>query len=304
VKAHGRISRSLPYFSYKLLGKKLSPIYPLFNKLKLDLARADMKVSFKAYLCQIFFLTFLSVVGSFGVFFTLNLLAPSLLQVLLPFQGASFAVVFLGPFVIGVCVFLLLYELPSLNANARKRRVEQFLPITASYMSVLSCAGVPPEKIIRSAANADPDILLSEEMRSIIGKMDLLGYNILSALEHEAERAPSPLYMNLLKGLASTIRTGGDVKKFFLTVTKQLLAWRNMGIQQFLNVLGMLAETYVLLFTAFPLLAIIMLSIMASIGGSLAGFDLVQLMYLLTFLIIPVLAAFYILLIDIIQPKG
>lgn len=171
-------------------------------------------------------------------------------------------------------------------------------------MTVLACAGVDPEKIIRSVATADPKMILSKEVGSIVVKMDLLGYNILTALEKEVKKSPSVLYSNLLKGFAYTIRTGGNLKKFFLQSTTQFLNVRNQMIQQFLSTLGMLAETYVLMFAVFPLLLIIMLSVMASVGGTLGGIDLMQLMYMLTFIILPVMASLYIFIIDLLQPKG
>jgi len=66
----------------------------------------------------------------------------------------------------------------------------------------------------------------------------------------------------------------------------------------------MLAETYVLMFAAFPLLLIIMLSVMSSVGGTLGGLDLIELMYMFTFIALPVMATIYIIIIDLIQPKG
>ena len=75
-------------------------------------------------------------------------------------------------------------------------------------------------------------------------------------------------------------------------------------IQQFLSTLGVLAETYVVMFAVFPLLLIIMLSVMASVGGTLGGIDIMQLMYMLTFIILPVMASLYIFIIDLLQPKG
>jgi len=43
---------------------------------------------------------------------------------------------------------------------------------------------------------------------------------------------------------------------------------------------------------------------MASVGGTLGGIDIMQLMYMLTFVILPVMASLYIFIIDLLQPKG
>jgi len=57
-------------------------------------------------------------------------------------------------------------------------------------------------------------------------------------------------------------------------------------------------------YATFPLLLIIMLSVMSSVGGTLGGLDLIELMYMFTFIALPVMATIYIIIIDLIQPKG
>ncbi|MEM3737190.1 MAG: type II secretion system F family protein [Candidatus Bathyarchaeia archaeon] len=301
---HNRAVKSLPYFSYKILGEKLDFLYSHFNGLKTDLAKANIRISLKAYVCQMVFTSILSTLISFGVFSALNLAVPSLLRAIFPQPWTQLLTLLVAPLAVGSGTFLIQYSLPAIKIEERSRRIERFLPTTSSYMSVLACAGADPEKIIRSAAAEDSKMLLSEEFRSIVVRMDLLGYDILTALDEGARLSPTPIYANLLKGLAYTIRTGGDLKKFFLKMTKQLLSRRNLLIQQFIHTLGVLAETYVLMFAAFPLLLIIMLSLMASVGGTLGGIDFISFMYLLAFLIMPIMAALYIFLIDIIQVKG
>jgi flagellar protein FlaJ len=291
-------------FSYRLLGKKLDRLYPSFSSLKANLTMANMSVGLRFYVCQMFFVSFLSAVGCFGVFLTLNMLMPSLLSVIFPFSWAPLLTLAVFPVVVGVSTFLIQYSLPGNKARARRTRIEDFLHITSSYMAVLACAGMGPEKIIRSVAAEESRMPLCKEVEFVVTKMDLLGCNILTALDEEVRRSPSVLYANMLRGFAYTVRTGGNLRKFFLKMTSQLLNKRYTRIQQFLHSLDMLAETYVIMFAVFPLLLIIMFSLMSSVGGSLGGFDLVFLMYLLTFFILPIMASFYILLIDLLQPKG
>jgi len=294
----------LPYFSYKLFGKRLEFFYPLCQGLKNDLAKADMKIGIRPYICQSFFISILATASCFGVFLILNIATPTLLWMIFPPLWAPLLTLFVIPIGAGAGAFLIQYSIPAIKARGRKSRMETLLPATTSYMSILASAGVDPEKIIRSVAAADDKMVLSKDVRSTVVRIDLLGFNILTALEEEARRSPSVLYANLLKGLAYTLRTGGSMKRYLLEITTQLLNRREQLIQQFLTTLDLLAETFVLMFTAFPLLIIIMLSLMASVGGTLGGLDLIQLMYMLTFIIIPIMASCYILLIDILQPRG
>ena len=191
-----------------------------------------------------------------------------------------------------------------MKAAGRKTLIERLLPMTSSYASVLACTGVAPERIVRSVATADKKLVLADEFKFLQGKVDIFGMDVHSAIDSEVERSPSTTYSNFLKGFGATIRTGGSLKQYFLTTTNQLLQKRSVTMSSFLATLSLLAETYVLMFTAFPLMLIVMLSIMAVIGGSIGGFSIVLIMYLLTFLIIPMLAVMFIVILDSIQPKG
>src|SRR5436309_273031 len=196
------------------------------------------------------------------------------------------------------------YILPSMKVGSRRQRLDNFLPFTASYMTVLASAGVTPERILRSTAEKDPKFMLSDEIANVIGRIDLLGYDVINAMNAEVERSPSANYQDLLRGFAGVIRTGGDMKKFFQGITDHLFQKRALSVQGFLDTLGIIAETYVLMLIAFPLMLVVMLSIMASIGGNLGGIDVFSFMYLLAFILIPICGVMFLFILDTMQPKG
>src|SRR5438445_5780276 len=125
--------------------------------------------------------------------------------------------------------------------------------------------------------------MITYKITNDVGRIDLLDYDILNAINAEVDRSPSTNYQDLLRGFAGVIRTGGDMKKFFQGITDHLFQKRHLSVQSFLDTLGILAETYVLMLIAFPLMLVVMLSIIASIGGSLGGIDVFSFMYLLAF---------------------
>jgi flagellar protein FlaJ len=171
-------------------------------------------------------------------------------------------------------------------------------------MTVLASAGVTPERILRSTSEKDPKFMLSDEIANVIGRIDLLGYDVINAMNAEVERSPSANYQDLLRGFAGVIRTGGDMKKFFQGITDHLFQKRALSVQGFLDTLGIIAETYVLMLIAFPLMLVVMLSIMASIGGNLGGIDVFSFMYLLAFVLIPICGVMFLFILDTMQPKG
>ncbi|OLC63762.1 hypothetical protein AUH73_01355 [archaeon 13_1_40CM_4_53_4] len=191
-----------------------------------------------------------------------------------------------------------------MKVGSRRQRLDTYLPFTSSYMTVLASAGVTPERMLRSTAEKDPKFMLSDEIANVVGRIDLLGYDVLNALNAEVDRSPSTNYQDLLRGFAGVIRTGGDMKKFFQGITDHLFQKRALQVQSFLDSLGIIAETYVLMLIAFPLMLIVMLSIMASIGGSLGGVDVFSFMYLMAFILIPICGLMFLFILDSMQPKG
>ena len=295
------------YFTYGLLGKRITKLLPLFKSLKQILALAGMRVGFKAYVSTMVFASIMATGVSLVVWFLLFGIG----------FGSVIGIGFASSSILGIIVFSIAFSiltglitlgvffmLPSMKVGSRRQHLDTFLPFTSSYMTVLASAGVTPERMLRSTAEKDPKFMLSNEVANIIGRIDLLGYDVISAMNAEVDHSPSTNYQDLLRGFAGVIRTGGDMKKFFQGMTDHLFQKRALQIQAFLDTLGIIAETYVLMLIAFPLMLVVMLSIMASIGGSLGGVDVFSFMYLMAFVLIPICGVMFLFILDTIQPKG
>ncbi len=295
------------YFVYGIMGRRIGKILPRFNSLKGILTLAGMRVGHKAYVSLMIFSALLSGGISFFVWFILlGLGLGSLIGI--DFSGIGIlytviAAVFLAVMT-GAVTLGMFYMIPMMKIGSRRQRLDQYLPFTSSYMTVLASAGVTPERILRSTAEKDPKFMLSDEISQVIGRIDLLGYDVINAMNAEVDRSPSTAYQDLLRGFAGVIRTGGDMKKFFGGITDHFFQKRALQVQSFLDTLGIIAETYVLMLIAFPLMLVVMLSIMASIGGSLGGIDVFSFMYLLAFILIPICGVMFLFILDSMQPKG
>src|SRR5438132_1684263 len=296
------------YFTYGLLGRRIGKLLPIFSGLKQVLSLAGMKIGYKAYVSSMVFSALLGGGLSFFVWFflftfglgsALGLGGFSIVSILGTLLSAiAFA------FVTGSAILGFFYILPSMKVGSRRQRLDTYLPFTSSYMTVLASAGVTPERMLRSTAEKDPKFMLSDEIANVVGRIDLLGYDVLNAINAEVDRSPSTNYQDLLRGFGGVIRTGGDMKKFFQGITDHLFQKRSLQVQAFLDSLGIIAETYVLMLIAFPLMLVVMLSIMASIGGSLGGIDVFSFMYLMAFILIPICGVMFLFILDTIQPKG
>jgi len=295
------------YFTYGLLGRRLGKVFSIFGGMKEVISQAGMKIGYKAYVSSMVFAAMVGGGISFFVWFLiLNLGLGSAFGLTFSVTSVLLSIVrsIALAFVTGAAILGIFYILPFMRIGSRRQRLDNFLPFTASYMTVLASAGVTPERILRSTSEKDPKFMLSDEIANVIGRIDLLGYDVINAMNAEVERSPSTNYQDLLRGFAGVIRTGGDMKKFFQGITDHLFQKRALSVQSFLDSLGIIAETYVLMLIAFPLMLVVMLSIMASIGGSLGGVDVFSFMYLLAFILIPICGVMFLFILDTMQPKG
>src|SRR5438093_1826443 len=296
------------YFTYGLLGKRIGKLLQIFSGLKQVLSLAGMKIGYKAYVSSMIFFALLGGGLSFFVWFFLftfglgsaiGLGGLSIISIL-----GTLVISIIFSFITGAAILGFFYILPSMRVGSRRQRLDTYLPFTSSYMTVLASAGVTPERMLRSTAEKDPKFMLSDEIANVVGRIDLLGYDVLNAINAEVDRSPSTNYQDLLRGFGGVIRTGGDMKKFFQGITDHLFQKRSLQVQAFLDSLGIIAETYVLMLIAFPLMLVVMLSIMASIGGSLGGIDVFSFMYLMAFILIPICGVMFLFILDTMQPKG
>lgn len=129
---------------------------------------------------------------------------------------------------------------------------------------------------------------VASDANEIVRDVEILGNDIMTALETERQRSPSKVFADVLEGLVATIRSGGSMKNYLLDATHTIMDLTRIGAKQTIETLGAFAEVYVTLLVVFPLLIIVMFSVMALIGGGLGGFSVMTMMAFVTYLIIPV----------------
>jgi len=175
----------------------------------------------------------------------------------------------------------------------------------ASHMAVLSRSGLPPERILRSLTNVEAVGIRSvaaEEAANIDRDVHFMGMDVISAVERRMRTSPSRKFADFLDGFVSVARSGGDLTSYFLASAKGFMDSARIAARQLVETMGGLAEAYVSMMVVFPVLIIVMLSIMNMIGGGLGGFNTLFLMQMGTYLAIPMLALIMLLLLDSVMP--
>jgi flagellar protein FlaJ len=196
------------------------------------------------------------------------------------------------------------YIYPILRSDSLKRALEGELPFISGYMSILAGAGVPVANMFRSLAQVDTSLAISNEARTIVRDIDLFGIDVLSALENASKRTPSTRFKELLEGLIATVHSGGNLEKYLTQRSRRYMRLKEIALRRFADTLGVLAEFYVVLLVAGPLIFVVMLGVMAMLGGGGQGpLDPRLLLYLLTYLGIPLGSIVFLILLDIVSPR-
>ncbi|MEM3486124.1 MAG: type II secretion system F family protein [Candidatus Methanomethyliaceae archaeon] len=281
------------YISYRLLGRWAELVLPYFEDLEKDIKRAGMKVSLNRYVSNMLLVTFIA--------FILGFLLP--LPILIPRTAVFYALTAslgIGLLASGIS-FWIMYVIPNVRASTRKDRIGRALSFVVNYMAILSTAGVVPERIFKSMSSSDIDPILREEASEVVRGFEILGEDFYSALRRRCDETSSKQFSELLRGLSMVSLAGGDLTRYLRTQAKYFMRMRRVALRKGLDQLGVLAEVYVTAGIVMPMVIIIMLSTMSLIGGGLM--NVIPWLYLVTFLIIPVVSILLIILIDTMVPK-
>jgi flagellar protein FlaJ len=293
------LSRESPQsIAYGLIGSRTAWVLPLFKDLDVKLRKSGLKVNFKVYVSLTIFAT-LSVCGATLalipclLFLVFNL--PLLPAVLFGVGGSLFAFAFST---------LSFYFYPIYRADSLKRELEDELPFTTGYMAILASAGVSPERMFYSLSNLNVPLAVTPEAKDVIRDVNLFGSDIISALEETSKRTPSQRFRETIEGLITTIHSGGNLAAFLREKSKEYMRLKRISLKKYSDNLSMLSEVYVTLLLTGPLFLVIMLVVMAMLGGG--GFGILSpdlMLELLTYVGIPLGAIAFLVILDAVSPK-
>jgi flagellar protein FlaJ len=285
-------------FAFRCLGDRTRLFLPLFKDVDVNLQRSGMKVNLKAYVS-------LAVLTTVVLSATVLLLIPAILFILFRLSMMSSILFGIGGSLFALALTLTgFYLYPVLRADSIKRRLEEELPFISGYMAILTGAGVPVANTFRSLAQVDTSFTISKEARTIVRDMELFGMDVISALEAASKRTPSKRFKELLEGLIATMHSGGSLEKYLAQRSRLYMQLRKIALKRFSDTLGVLAEFYVVLLVAGPLIFVVMLGVMAMLGGGGQGIlNPKLLLYLLTYLGIPLGSMVFLILLDMVSPR-
>ena len=209
---------------------------------------------------------------------------------------AYFIIIFL---VLGIAIFLLGYFYPDVQISEKRKNIMNNLPFATIYMATLSSSGMSPDRIFKILSNFKEFGEVSFEAGRITRDVEVLGMDIVTALERAADRTPSSQFRELLWGMRSTITTGGDLNRYLIEKSRSYMADYRRFLDKFVDQMSLLMEVYI---TA-VIVGSIFFIIMGTILGLMGGGEPVLLVKLIVYLGIPVLSIMFMILIAGLSPE-
>jgi flagellar protein FlaJ len=243
--------------------------------------------------CITTYLTLQFQVGKIGIYNVFNIPFPTILTTdpgILSIQIFTVLVTFFLGIYFG---YFLLLKLPGYEKRNRAIKINLTLHNAVAYMYAMRRGGAQLMVVFRSLSDrADIYGEVALEFRQIVRDADFFGHDVVTAIHHLAQTTPSEKLKDFLQDLLSVIDSGGDMAEFLSQRVRLYQEEARFEQKQFLNILSLVAESYVTLFVAGPLFLIIIMVVMGMMGGSA-----VLQLTLVTYAIIPVGSVIFIFLI-------
>jgi flagellar protein FlaJ len=288
---------SIHILSYRLLNSRIQFLYPKLGKLEKTLKQSRIPIPYEVYVCSMVF--FSMIAGLIG------LAVGIAIALIVNIQPLAFA--FILPIIAGAgmaqITFFILQMMPNINIKNRAAKLIEELPHFIGYMATLATSGLSLEGIFKAIAAENTEEEIVKDAQFITRNIDVMGMDLVTAINDLIKRTPAGPYSEMLEGAIITVQSGGDLKEYFIATGKVQLEEKKMALKKSTDSLGVMAEMYTIMLIVFPLLAVIMLSIMAIMSPTLAGFDLMTLMNLLTYVMVPFFGMLFLFMMDSMVPK-
>ena len=281
-------------FAYNLFNKRIDKLLPHFKDMRVQLRTSGIKVTFKAYVSLMFLTSLIAFIATM-------IASPLLLPVLLGISALSATNILLSVMVAALAfifTLILFYVYPGIIASNRKIPIENNLPYISSFLTLLSSSNVPPSVIFRSMARIDTLSEVKQEFSNIVRDVEIFGKDLMNSILDNVKYTPNDKLREILKGYVATVRTGGNPTEYLRIATDNISRERMSKLDIMLESLSAIAEIYILVLVAMPLLFVVLLATLGMIGSGGMGMNPAWILYILTYVGIPLMAAVIIVLVS------
>lgn len=268
---------------YRIFRKKASKSTQI-EYIKRAIERAYIEVRPEAYIAYAWMNGVIGAVAGVAFIFIYLFLLPEI-GIVLP--AKLLIIVIPAPILMGAMAYLITMMIPESKANSRKKDIDNKLPYALNFLAAMASAGVTPALAFKSLAEQPIYGEVQREAAWIYRDMSIFNIDIVTALRNAANRTPSIKFQEFIQGAITTVTSGGDLKKYFFAKSEEYMRENRRNQKEFLETLGVLAESYVTVVVAAPLFLIVMVSVMSMVGSGGGGSSSLLIMYMVTFIMLP-----------------
>jgi flagellar protein FlaJ len=267
----------------------VKPYAGYFDALGVQLKQARMKYMVEEYVSLILLssmITFIVVILAGSFYITLTSADP--------FYSYTFSIVL--SIAAGAGAFFLGYYYPNIKSSGIKGRMERNMPFTTIYMSTAVSSDVNPAELFKIVSLKGGEI--GKECERIYRDISMLGMDVSTAITKAANRSPSAKFSELLWGMLSVIRRGGDLEDYLVGKSKEFMGDYRRSLSEYSKQIGFYTEIYITLIIVGTLFFIVLSSIMSPLVGG----DILMLQTFIVFFFIPLISIGFIVLLKSISP--
>jgi flagellar protein FlaJ len=273
--------KNIKYTNFSL--KTFKGLILKYNKTPLEqrnikLVRANISHSYEEYYSKAIMSSILGFIISFFIIFILYSLISSNIGIFL---------LILIPLSISLSIAGFFIYYPTYLEGLRGRNIDLFLPYAINFISSMAVAGISPSEIFETLSKVKVYGEVQVEAKKITKEIKVMGTDNITALKHAIEISPSKKFKSFLQGIIGTIQSGSDLHSHLLNVASKYMEEDLTDRKRDLDLLAVIAEVLVLSVIAFPILLVIILTVMGFFGGSMSLS--LNLLLLFSFIILPVI---------------
>lgn len=242
-----------------------------FGSVSENLMKARIYVPMERWLSKAAFYSIIGVIVALFMYLLMKLMLSFIQKsgFLSSFGLMDVILILAGIVIAFFSVFFSFYFLPQIKAWERKGKIEELLPYAIGYISSMASIGVIPYEIFKKLSGMGENYgEVSNEAKQIVRDVELLGFDFITALRNLATVTASPQMRSFMQGAVTTTLSGGEMGSYFINAAKMYMEERRRKYGDFITMLGLFAELYVVGLVAGPLLIVVVMSIMCFLGSA------------------------------------
>jgi flagellar protein FlaJ len=209
-----------------------------------------------------------------------------------------------APVMAASMAFVFLYIYPIQKSSKTRNSIDNNLPFALAHMSAIASSGIPPEFMFELLTGFKEYGEISRQAGLIVRNIKTFGMSSVNAIADVASRTPSPTFKQILMGMHSTIEKGGNLTAYLDEMSDRSLFDYRVKRENYANTLSTYADFYAAVLITAPIMMIVVLGVMSIIGGDVFGFAANDLIFLMTWLLIPLMNIVFIAFLHFSYPNS